>query len=105
MFLESVSGFLDLSNRESMQILRDNLNHIKEVNCHGGLFFISDLCVAIIRENNQPSEDIFLFDSHSRDSSGGVYNQGISILLRFTCIEANIKYIFDMYAKNFHAEP
>ena len=30
LFLESVSGFLDLSNRESMQILRDNLNHLKD---------------------------------------------------------------------------
>ena len=68
-------------------------------------FFVSDLCVAIICKDFQSSEDIFLLDSHSRDSSGGVCNQGTSIFRRFTCIEATIKYIFDMYAQNFQAEP
>ena len=81
------------------------MNHVKNFTSHGCLFFVSDLCVAIIGKDFQSSEDIFLFDSHSRDSSGGTCNQGTSILLRFTCIEATIKYIFDLYAKNFHAEP
>ena len=89
-----------------MQILRDNLNDVKDFNFHGCLFFASDLCVAITRKDFQSPEDIFfLFDLHSRDSSGTVWNQGTSILLRFTCIEATIKYIFDIYAKNFHEEP
>ena len=38
LFLESVSGFLNLSNRGSMQILRDNLNHVKDFNSNGSLF-------------------------------------------------------------------
>ena len=105
MFLESVSDFLDLSKRESIYILRDNLNHVKDVNSEGYLVFVSDLCVAIFRKDFRSSEDIFLFDVHSRDLSGGVCNQGTSILLRFTRIEATIYYIFDMYAKNLHAEP
>ena len=99
-FLESVKGFLDVSNRESMQILRDNLNHVKDFNSNGFRFFVSDLCVAIIQKNFQSLEDIFLFDLHRLDSTGGVYNQGTSILLRFTCIEAAMKHMFDMYVKN-----
>lgn len=38
LFLESVSGFLNLSNRGSMQILRDNLNHVKDFNSNGSPF-------------------------------------------------------------------
>ena len=53
LLLESVSGFLDLSNKDSMEILRDNLNHVKDFNLHGCLFFVSDLCVAIIRKDFQ----------------------------------------------------
>ena len=60
LFLESVSGFLDLSNTESMQILKDNLNHVKDFNSHECLFFVSDLCVAIIRKAFQSSEEFFI---------------------------------------------
>lgn len=104
-FLESVKGFLDVSDRESVQILRDNLNHVKDFNSNGFRFFVSDLCVAIIQKDFQSLEDIFLFDLHRLDSSGGVYNQGTSILLRFTCIEAAIKHMFDMYVKKVYKEP
>lgn len=77
-----------------MQILSDNLNHVKYFNSYGCLFFVSDLCAAIIEKDFQSSEDIFLFDLHRLDSA-----------LRLTCIEATIKYIFENYVKNFHVEP
>ena len=99
-FLESVNGFLDVSDGESMQISRDNFNHVKDFNSNGFRFFVSDLCVAIIQKDFQSLEDIFLYDLHRPDSTGGVYNQGTSILLSFTCIEAAIKHMFDMYFKN-----
>ena len=45
-----------------MQILRDNLNHVKDFNSNGFRFFVSDLFVAIIQKDFQSLEDIFLFD-------------------------------------------
>ena len=48
---------------------------------------------------------IFLFESHSRDYSDRFLCQGTSILLRFSCIDAIVEYIFDIYAKNLRIEP
>ena len=48
-FTTSVSGFLEPSNKESRQILVENLDEANTGNCHGSLFFISAACVAIPR--------------------------------------------------------
>lgn len=77
-----------------------NLNQLKDRKYFKGcLFFVSSLCVAIYPEINQSSEDLFLFDSHSQDCSGRVSSQGASILLRLSCIDTTVEYIFYMYAK------
>ena len=76
-----------------MHVLKENLNQLKDFNSQGRLFFISSECVLIIPEVNQSSEDFFLFDSHIWESSGRVSSQGMSNLLRFSCIQATVKNI------------
>ena len=106
LFTTSVTVFLDQRNNGFIWILNENLNQVKDFNYSEGCpFFVLSLCVAILPNMNQSSEDIFLFESHNRDCYSRVSSQETSISLRFSCIDAIVEYIFDMFAKNLRIEP
>ena len=60
---------------------------------NGAMLFVNGFTLGIIWNNNS----FYLFDSHSRDSSGNPTIYGTSVLLKFNSISYIDEYIRKMY--------
>ena len=72
-YLDDCYGFISFNESSSL---------LSDLQCNSGngfLFFLKGSCVAII----WTKKNIFLFDSHSRNSLGQPVPDGFSILLKF----------------------
>ena len=71
--------------------------HKSEVNKGNGFLFIfNSVTVSVIWNKAY----FFLFDSHSRDASGNISENGTSVLLQFRSLTAIEKYVRSVYMKN-----
>ena len=71
--------------------------HKSEVNKGNGFLFIfNSVTISVIWNKAY----FFLFDSHSRDASGNISENGTSVLLQFRSLTAIEKYVRSVYMKN-----
>ena len=88
-----------LENKTAEFVVKEYLTTISEIisacqfRGNGAMLFVNGFTLGIIWNNNS----FYLFDSHSRDSSGNPTIYGTSVLLKFNSISYIDEYIRKMY--------
>ena len=82
-FRENKNGIFNWGLQEVHATLLENLVQNPESQSTGSIFFIQEMCFAIISF----SSHYYIFDSHSRGNIGQASENGSSLLLKFLTIE------------------
>ena len=88
-----------LENKTAEFVVKEYLKTISEIisacqfRCNGAMLLVNGFTLSIIWNNNS----FYLFDSHSRDSSGNQAIDGTAVLLKFNSLLYIDEYVQKMY--------